>query len=90
MKDSEFDMQNVHFLVCKMLTWDNFEVKTAFTGSHRLEQPDDESIVGFIPVYASMIDAQTEAGDHDIIALMIKDGALVRHEGKPNADSEDG
>ena len=80
--------QDIHYMVCKMLSWDHFAVIV-----NGVEQPipfeDVEPIVGFIPVYANMIDAQTEAGGLDIIALRIKDGAFHKHEeGEPD-DGDD-
>ena len=89
--DREFIRQHVHYLVCKMLTWDKIEITLADGRTQQLHRPEGEPIVGFIPVYADMIDAKTSAGSHDIIALMIKDGAFYRHEeGDANANNEDG
>lgn len=76
-------MSDVYFLVCKMLRWDDFVI-TANGVDHESSIPEGEKTVGFIPVYANMADAQSEAGDLDIIALMIKDGAFYKHEGKPD------
>lgn len=83
------DGNNIHYLVCKMLRWDNIVVTVHGVDQH-LPIPEGEKVVGFIPVYANMIDAQTEAGGHDIIALMIKNQGFVKHEGDGDGNDESG
>ena len=81
---------NIRYLVCKMLTWDKIHVTLDNGQTQRLERPEGEGVCGFIPVYDDREVAVAEAGDHDIIALIVTPTGAFNKGGPDDSDDETG
>ena len=71
---------DIHYLVCRMLRWEDIEVSGGLFRKQRLSRPDDEDVVGFIPVYKDQEAAIRESHDCDVIALRIGNELILKGE----------
>lgn len=83
MKNQESHERKIRFLVCKMLTWNEIEIEFANGLKQRLERPEGEPIIGFVPVYEDRGAAVAESQGLDIIALTVGPiGEFIKEEGE--------
>lgn len=80
------EADNVHYLVCKMHVWEDFVV-VIHGVDHRLWQPADSGIIGFIPVYDDHKLATAESNGLPIIALTVQVPTRMKEE--PDGDDKE-